>query len=371
MTAKVLFSLNNGVDGEIVLRDNLFMDYWKFVFKQNNRKVGPRQDKFPNACFTKTGPDIDFAIKSQYDNTVDKRAECVDRVNDAILQIEQVTGNKWNSGRLSINSWTEDCNRVHRGFTTFALTHCTDQLGLSEQEQRTLKYDHPDLHASGWLYMKSIKPSLKQTIGEEYVHFNTVIEPLLHEVNAYVHHLENICIVSKRVFELANAYLTSENIEDCWFPNLDWNSKQADGVTDAGRIDYNYADLAQQTIATDELYSSDPKYNVYDLKNILGKDYEKAWFDYDDPRNWDVTNTFNTSKGGFEIRPHQSMLTKDFIKPWIDSYNHFPTDDPLVSPIAIGAIDYQWLKSNCFNLGQEGNIEARNNLGIVKTDLIE
>ena len=56
------------------------------------------------------------------------------------------------------------------------------------------------------------------------------------------------------------------------------------------------------------------------------------------------------TKGGFEIRPHQSMLTRDFIKPWIDSYNHFPTDDPLVSPIAIGVIDHQWLKSNCFNL---------------------
>ena len=371
MTAKVLFSLNNGVDGEIVLRDNLFMDFWKFVFKQNNKKVGPRQDKFPNACFTKTHPDLDLAIKEQYNKTVDKRAECVDRVNHAILQLEQASGKKWNSSRLNINSNTEDCNRVHRGFTTFCLTRCTDQISLSQEEQRNLKYDQPNLHASGWLYIKSIRPLLEQIIGEESVHFHTNIAPLLHEINAYVHHLENICIVSDRAFEIGDAYLTSENIEDCWFPNLDWNSKNADGVTDAGRTDYNYADLATQTIATDELYSSDPKYNVYDLKNILGKDYEKAWFDYDDPRNWDVANTFSTTKGGFEIRPHQSMLTRDFIKPWVDSYNHFPTDDHIVSSIAIGTIDHQWLKSNCFNLGHEGNINARRNLGIVKTDLIE
>ena len=39
--SKLVFELSDGVDGEIQLRDNAFMDFWKMVFIRNNKLMQP------------------------------------------------------------------------------------------------------------------------------------------------------------------------------------------------------------------------------------------------------------------------------------------------------------------------------------------
>ena len=126
--------------------------------------------------------------------------------------------------------------------------------------------------------------------------------------------------------------------------NLDWNSKGKDQVTDDIVCDWDFAGLLK---VDSDICSSDPKYNVYDLKNILGKDYEKAYKDYDNPANWDVTNTYNTTKGGFEIRPWQSYTTNWIIRPWVQTYG-LPTDDRHIAPITLGHISEAWMEEHFF-----------------------
>ena len=108
--------------------------------------------------------------------------------------------------------------------------------------------------------------------------------------------------------------------------------KSQDAVTDLCKVDYNMEDLSN------DYGSLDPQYNVYDLKCITGKDYYRAWIDYDDPSEWDVVNNNHTTKGGFEIAPWTSHLYHTYIVPWVKRYN-MPHEDKYVAPVPIGTAD--------------------------------
>ena len=56
-------------------------------------------------------------------------------------------------------------------------------------------------------------------------------------------------------------------------PNLDWNAKLEDGVTDSMHLDWNFESALNQAFAH-VVSGIKQGCNVWDLKNILGKDYE-------------------------------------------------------------------------------------------------
>jgi hypothetical protein len=149
----------------------------------------------------------------------------------------------------------------------------------------------------------------------------------------------------------------------CNIPILDWNSKNPlDKITDASKLDYNLGDAANWAV------DNDPYWNVYDLKNILGKDYLEAYHNYDDPGEWDVCNHAKTTKGGFEIRPHMHHVVNKVLVPWIKDwgYHAFPEN---VSPIQIGHIDERELFAMC--AASESNSWDVSHNHIVKVDLVE
>ena len=366
--SKVLFELSNGVDGEITLRDNDFMEFWKFVFKRNNKLLGPRQDKITSSSFV----DVDTTESQKYihmsweDNKA-IRKDYVELVNDAIDKIIDL-GLDWTCGKASVNSHNQDCNRIHRGFTTYMLSRTTDDLGLSKDQMIQLKHGMHNLNHTDAIYL------LNHIVNDfVFADFNSLefelyqqAIPYLHTVNAYIHKIEDTSIASDRSYLIASYHLQNQNRHAGWWPNLDWNSKGADGCTDTTRIDFNFADVRTQDIS---IYSSDPQYNVYDLKNILGKSYETAWLNYDNPLNWDVTNTFNTTKGGFEIKPYQSEWTRNFIRPWAHEFD-MPVEDHIIAPISIGTIDVKWLHQHCYT-DNINDLESMNQTSIVKVDLVE
>ena len=342
--ARILFSLATGIDGEIQLRDNKFMDFWKMVFSRHKRLLSLRSDKPVVKVVEKFSyTDMDTVIRDNFIHNKPLHSENVLIVNAAIESIIS-KGYDWSCGYLNEASGTTDCNRIHRGFTTYMLTKSTDSLGISTDNLIKLKYLQPNLNYASLIpfLLRDLNDLLLHPDDIDYSSFETQLEEPLHTINAYVHRIENTSLLSKRWLTVVDAYLASlDNVKQVITPSCEWDSKGPDGCTDITKVDWNFGDLRNT-----DIYSSDPQYNVYDLKNILGKDYECAYYDYDNPQSWDVTNTFNTTKGGFEIKPWQSLVTRDFVKPWCAEYS-VPTEDKFVAPIAIGSIDPRWLREHC------------------------
>ena len=185
----------------------------------------------------------------------------------------------------------------------------------------------------------------------------------VHIINSGVHDIEDKCRSSERRWKTESKFWP-EYTHIC-LPKLDWASKsEADNRTDVTKVDYNLADLAMWAC------DNDPKWNVYDLKNILGKDYLTGYFDYDDPGEWDICNHFKTTKGGFEIKPHMHKVVNDIFVPWIQSFG-YPAYPEIISPIQIGHIDENWLLEFCTSRSAEEHQIKDEHNHIINVDLID
>lgn len=378
--ARLEFSLSNGVEGTIQLRDGMFMDFWKYAHKRNKRVFGVRKDKNVRSGFVYTDSSRWETVKREYYlNSTTERNQYITLVNTAIDNLKAL-GYEWNRGYMPDNPTEEHCNWIHRGFTTYMLTGCTDTLNYTHKQKLELIYGMFNLNNINryWL-IRSIDPSLRDWIHQDNDafgganHFHNTAMWELHAINTYTHRIEDSSIMNTRSFEQFNSFVDNtltpklgKKIFGMTLPNLDWNSKTSDGCTDSSRCDWNFSEIR---LEDPDMYDNSPQYNVYDLKNILGKDYEKCWYDGDDPTEWDICNTFNTTKGGFEIRPHQHHLTQNFIRPFVESHGiHY--DDRWIAPISIGTISDSWLEQHCYFMDPE-TYETHHKYSITEVELIE
>lgn len=346
--SKVIFELGNGIDGEIELCDNLFMDFWKMVFERNNKKhgVNVRYSKCYNS-------NMKMPDKTQI-NLVSKQ-KYVDIINESIDKIVSA-GFTWSRGKMNIDSGYEDCNKIHRGFTTLMSTGCIDKLDLTHEEVKFIKENKFDLNNNSAFPYFMPNP-------EQYEKFNynkyAKIKIPLHDINANVHHIEDKFLINHNNIKLSKELINHYGCKNFKLISLDWNSKGKDGITDAHKIDFNFNDLRYYAN-----YSNDPYYNVFDLKNILGKDYQTCWENHDDPHNIDICNLM-TTKGGFEIKPEIDCLFNKLLIPWLKDINH-STQNEVIRPITIGHIDDKWVKEHQM-LNRNRNIDDE----VVKVDLID
>lgn len=378
--ARLEFSLSNGVEGTIQLRDGMFMDFWKYAHKRNKRVFGVRKDKNVRSGFVYTDSSRWETVKREYyEASTTERNQYITLVNTAIDNLKAL-GYTWSRGYMPDNPTEEHCNWIHRGFTTYMLTGCTDTLNYTHKQKLELIYGMFNLNNINryWL-IRSIDPSLRDWIHQDNDafgganHFHNTAMWELHAINTYTHRIEDSSIMNTRSFEQFNSFVDNtltpklgKKIFGMTLPNLDWNSKTSDGCTDSSRCDWNFSEIR---LEDPDMYDNSPQYNVYDLKNILGKDYEKCWYDGDDPTEWDICNTFNTTKGGFEIRPHQHHLTQNFIRPFVESHGiHY--DDRWIAPISIGTISDSWLEQHCYFMDPE-TYETHHKYSITEVELIE
>ena len=162
--ARILFSLATGIDGEIQLRDNKFMDFWKMVFSRHKRLLSLRSDKPVVKVVEKFSyTDMDTVIRDNFIHNKPLHSENVTIVNAAIESIIS-KGYDWSCGYLNEASGTTDCNRIHRGFTTYMLTKSTDSLGISTDNLIKLKYLQPNLNYA------SLIPFLLRDLNDLLLH---------------------------------------------------------------------------------------------------------------------------------------------------------------------------------------------------------
>lgn len=368
MTRKVVFELANGIDGEVELLDNGYMDVWRMVYKHNQNN-GVRA-KRPGVTHVKN---VDYERnfeKSQRET--EKLGELLDRVNSSIIKIRDL-GYPWPGDLLDRSVTNAELNFHHRCFTTMMFTRAyTHDIPLTEKQVLDWKRKSHNKNAPRcypytfveYLGVECINDWYnKNSFDDKFI----ALEPHLHEINSAVHDIENIILRSDRDAEINNGLLEYLGTTAAITVDLDWNTKLDDNCTDGVKADFNVGNLIYNADTTD-----DPTLNVQDLKNILGKDYLTAFRNYDDPFNVDICNHNNTTKGGFTISPGYEYVHREHIKPWLDYHEH-RTGDWLVHPINIGRISQDWIREfSVVNHKEMPNWEEyKSNFYMVKTDLIE
>lgn len=358
--AQIVFNTVCGVDGTIQLRDNPFMDFWRMAFKMNKKRVPIRFNENSIKSITRMNP-------KTFIRDPERKSEYVNTVNSAINSLIN-NGYSWTRGLLPNHPESSDLNNIHRGFTTYMLTHSHDRLGISRENLIRLKWILPNLNSHHYTqFMLRAWDSNWRSIDEiagYHDRFYELALPYLEAINAYVHRIESYHRYSTTQADWNNAYISGlpANIDAVECPCIEWSLKGLDGCSDAVKTDWNFGEFRSLDMS---IYDSGPEYNVYDLKNILGKDYETALWDDDDPVEWDISNTFNTTKGSLEIRPWQHHLTHTTIKPWLRARG-MPDGDFICAPISIGSISQAWIREFCYV--EQG---THRDMRITEADLIE
>jgi len=367
---RVVFSLANGVDGEITLADNLFTEFWSMVFQRHVSSLPIRTSS--------TNPDFVEGVRFkrigvlesdhyQQPHIAEIRQQLVEQVNGHILELQQL-GIDWQAGVLPAMPDFADLNRVHRAFTTLIFTHVSTsrvEMTTDQLQAHKLKYFNMNVN-NGWPYwfpeydLAGVPEPVTGEVGRQ-------AEQVLHLINSGVHEIENRVIYNPRrqIHNQAVVEQLPADVQDVIGPKLDWAAKLADGCTDSQKLDWNY-----ESAYTDAVFSThDWDLNVYDLKNILGKDYHTCYLDHDDPYNFDITNTVGTTKGGFEILPGYELYHKNILRPWMREWGFDPRDS-ITRPIPIGRIDPVFLLEHFTILEGQDPDQRNRDMRIVALDLI-
>jgi len=365
MKRRILFSLANGQDGEIELTDGIWIDFWCMVFKRNKQlfqirgrnNQQPRGQMYSATAEWQQDPQEAQQLAAEYRTIINQSI-------DRILEL----GGDWQVGHMPEDPDWSDTNRIHRGFTTLNLTrHASSDLGLTPEQivlfknQRyntNLTYTYPHFFRSLGIQVPDKPTHISAEAHEE-------IAEHCHTINAYVHHMEHGCFDHDRWIQHNQFVLEESGKQSVFCGSLDWDAKLADGVTDSERLDFNYASAFNQAIST----SWDTSLNVYDLKNILGKDPYTCWLNHDNPVNVDIVNTVGTTKGGFTINPYNTPFHTQVIKPWLRECGH-PMSDGLHCSPAIGRID-PLAYTRLFEFDQPATHEEKLKLRFHSVDLIE
>ena len=367
---RVVFSLANGVDGEIVLADNLFTEFWSMVFKKHISEIPIRRNSrnpeyVEGFCSARAGtPNEQYYKRPEHAVT---RQQNVEAVNGHIARLLEL-GADWQAGTLPETPDFADLNRIHRGFTTMMLTGtCTSIVPMTRAQLQEHKLNYFNMNVTkAWPYFF---PEQAQCDFPPVLELPAKAEAMecLHLINSGVHEIENRTMYNPRhaVYNQAIVEQLPDTITDIMEARVDWDAKLEDGCTDSQKLDWNFESAYHQAVFS----THDWNQNVYDLKNILGKDYRTCYFDHDDPFNFDITNTAGTTKGGFEICPGYELFHKNILRPWMREWGFDPRDS-VTRPIPIGRIDPDFVLEHFgIHTGQDP-LQRNKDMRIVNLDLI-
>lgn len=364
--AQIVFELASGRDGIIQLRDCEFTEWWKHVYRLNKpRGVSPDPCKSLIRYKDRNRKLIDMA-NSDFDL---KRyeEEAIQSISSGVKHVQDISF-PWTRGQPSMGMDWDVTNELHRGFTTLSLTECTDRVDLTHDEKNALmhkQYNFNGPNGREFLLQYSKTNRMPEFPFDNYEVREARADFLhhIHKINNGVHNIESKCRVSQRRLDIEGWVYPEHKV--CNLPLLDWDTKDLiDDRTDIVKSDFNLGDIAMWCV------DNDPHWNVYDLKNILGKDYLVAYNNYDDPGEWDICNHYKTTKGGFEIKPFMHDVANRVLVPWIrDEWGYTAATPEIVSPIQIGHIDSKELLNMCTPNESNSWDVSRNN--ITKVDLVE
>ena len=119
------------MDGEVILRDCAFTDWWKHVFRLNSKRgIRPERRRY---YARSNDQDQILALKRTHipDFTAEEE-RAVQLISSGIHEISAI-GMPWTREMPRMGMDYAQLNDIHRGFTTLSLTVCTDRVDLSHE----------------------------------------------------------------------------------------------------------------------------------------------------------------------------------------------------------------------------------------------
>ena len=248
------------------------------------------------------------------------------QINKAIDDIKNLTGVNWPT-RAFEGMGFEDCNKLHRFFTTSSLSHRNFSLP-NDIEDKFFQYK-----INSYAHESFFRTITKKLLNDMYFRdikwtrdLDNELSRLFHIINSEVHRYEDSCLGSKRTEQLRKL------LNPITMLDLDWCNKGHHGQEFIKTERRNMPEGSRD-------YTVDEEINVYQIKAIKGKDYILAFQQYDDPRHWDISKT-TVINGGMTIdlnsSRHKFYNSQDF-KDWLTVNNH-PYDENIFGSIPIGKV---------------------------------
>ena len=248
----------------------------------------------------------------------------VDEINTAIEELNKVITTTPFPYQAFVDMPWQQTNLIHRAFTTGISSYHTFTHNLAYQDLANFqihKYD--DKEQIKTLSDKVFNVPRDEGL-QEYVRVMNVI-------NKYVHHFEDT-----RYSHNANLVLNELKDKKIKTPDeiqIAWDTFNP--VSGVKNIWLRHTPTHNEILKSAKIDLDE--YDVYIVKSILGKDYETAYANYDNPLEYDIQNVQDIT-GGLRILVDgvQKSLYKDsHFTRFCDSYG---LDKRLYLPIPIGKI---------------------------------
>ena len=283
---KLVIKFCNGKECEIDLIDTPMLKYWITCHLHNRDNVGCGFWTRKNCLALHTNKN---AEKNKESHPSPKL------INNAIDEIKRISGVEWPI-RAYNGMGFEECNILHRFFTTSTASFKNFQL-TKEEEERFFEYKISGKFTGSHLWEKLAEEviDIYHVDGDEDK--RKKLHKQFHIVNNEVHRYEDSCYYSHRSEIIKQRYEKKYRILD-----LDWDNRGHLGQKIKTLIEVRFSGRSSKNRIScleslNECLSLKDDFNVFQIKSIRGKDYISAYQQYDGARHWDISTTTKLDGG--------------------------------------------------------------------------
>lgn len=342
-----ILNFKSGAKIVIELIDTPLVHLWKDAHLKNLE----RNNKFTGAlsCIGLSNHPLELQL-TKYNDLLEQE---VVLINEGIkLANEGIEGEKFPYIAFNQMPWMQ-VNRIHRCYTTASIRTGIWFHNLNSGQLIQCKKDQYIGRASAF----DLTPTTYTVT--DFKKFSDGIELINKHIHMYERYLYtqrsiNFHTYLKQVLEQNPPIEKNVNYKDevlhvySRYTDFNWdNFDEFGGKTGVYINRTNYSDIVK----------SIPKdwdtYDVYINKAIAGKDYEHAYFNYDDPLEADITNV-DCIDGGIRLHYDPHIISFYKYEPFINWYKEAGLEDEMVRPIPLGRINREFSSPELYNTQRDG-----------------
>lgn len=341
---KAILNFKSGAKIVIDLIQTPIVDLWKEAhlenLKRGNRPVGTLSCVGIN----------NTTFEDQFKDNIEELNSDIDKINQGIqLANEAITGDKFPYIAFYQMPWMQ-VNRIHRCYTTASVKKGIWFHNLNAVQLIQCKKEQ---YISRFSFFKDIPNSY--TVLDEQKFFNGIelinkhihlYERFLHTQRSIDFHKYHQTVIDKNPPIEENYNSVSEYIGNTSsiYTDFNWDSFDQFG----GKLD-----VFTHRTSYDQIKESTPDdwdtYDVFLNKCIAGKDYEHAYFNYDDPLEADITNVDGID-GGMRLHYDKNLTSFYNYEPFVRWYREKDIEHEMVRPIPLGRINREESSNKLYNI---------------------
>ena len=277
-------------------------------------------------------------LQDQFVGNEDVIKKEIQLINEGIkITNESISGDKFPYVAFYKMPWMQ-VNRIHRCFTTASVKKGIWYHNLNTLELIQAKIEQ---YKSRYLFFSKVLPTYEVLDEQKFNNGIELINKHIHMYERFLHTQRSSDFHNFYQDLLSNTFKIDNNCNFNEFPNsttsiyteFNWdNFDEFGGKAGVYTNRTTFEEIKQSTPADWE------SYDIYLNKCIAGKDYEHAYFNYDDPLEADITNVDGID-GGIRLHYDKNLSSFYNYKPFVDWYREKGVEDTLVRPVPLGRIN--------------------------------